>query len=141
MSNESWQQAKLLNAYYRQVGLAAVGRGSCPRFATFAAGYDPELEGPAGSDGSQKVRDISMSLSAVKNIFYRGEVTSSFSDDTALCMCEIPKGSVSKPTKFNVIGVFDESGTLVAAAATLTDWLTPTELDRSYLSVTVPMEV
>lgn len=134
-----WQQAKLLNRYYRRVGMAAAGQGACPRFETFKAGYDPDFEGPV-EDGRPVLNDIPMTLKEVKNPFYEGTVAVDWSEGAVLCVCEIPKGAVSVPQKFNVVGVYDQDGGLVAAAATLTDWLTPDELDRSYLSVTFPME-
>ena len=138
----TWQQAKLLNAYYRKVGLTAAGKGDgCPTFSTFRAGYNAALVGPDTNDGVPTVADIPMKLAEIENVFHRGVVQSDFSDDTALCVCEIPKGAVSEPVRFNVIGIYDQSDTLVAAACTLTDWLTPEELDRSYLSITFPMEL
>ena len=139
-TNSAWQQAKLLNAYYRKVGRAAVGQGACPHFETFQAGYDPELVGPPDEQGRPTVADIPMKLAEVKNPFYLGTVDSAFSEDTALCVCEIPKGAASEPVQFNVVGLYDQDGELVAAAATLVDWLTPDELDRTYLSVTFPIE-
>lgn len=139
-SPSPWQQAKLLNRYYRRVGMAAAGEDSCPRFVTFKAGYDPALEGPEDESGRPTLNDVSMKMRDIPNPFYEGTVAVDWSEGATLCVAEIPKGAVPEPTKFNLIGIYDQDGGLVAAAATLTDWLTPDELDRSYLSVTFPME-
>lgn len=140
MASTTWQQAKLLNGYYRKIGLSAVGQGQCPTFVEFRAGYDPELIGP-DVEGQPTVADIPMDLSEIKNEFYRGTIDAAFSGDTALITCEIPKGAVSEPKLFNVLGLFDQDGALIAAHTTLPDYLTPSELDRTYLSITFPMEV
>ncbi len=141
MSDMTWQQAKLLNAYYRKVGLAAVGQGACPHFQLFRAGYDPALEGPENENNVPTVADIPMSYREVPNVFYKGTIDGKFSEDTALCVCEIPKGAVSEPKHFNVVGIYDQDDELVAACVTLTDWITPEELDRSYLAVQFPMDL
>ena len=137
---KTWQQAKLLNAYYIKVAKAAVNQGGCPRFTSFRAGFAPQLEGPLDERGNPTVADIPAGMQSVPNEFYRGIIEGHYSGDTALAVCEIPKNAAPSPVKFNFIGIFDQDDDMVAACVTLTDWLTPEELDRSYLAVTFPIE-
>lgn len=55
---KTWQQAKLLNAYYIKVAKAAVNQGGCPRFTSFRADFAPQLEGPLDERGNPTVADI-----------------------------------------------------------------------------------
>lgn len=132
-----WQQAKLLNRYYEKVGLAAVGKGVCPHFTEFRAGYglvnDTDPANPV-------LEPIPPNLTEIPNEFYRGLVDSSYSDGVALCKYEIPQGAVGVPVRHNLIGVYDQDGDLVAVCQTLPDWVTPTEIYRAFPAITFPME-
>lgn len=132
-----WQQAKLLNLYYQKVGLAAAGKGSCPRFTEFRAGFglvdETDLNNP-------KLLNIPPNLTEVPNEFYRDLVEVEYSDGVTLCKCEIPLGAVGTPVRHNLIGVCDQDSDLVAVCTTLPDWVTPSELYRSFPAVKFPLE-
>jgi len=132
-----YQRSKLLNAYYEKVGKAAAGMGSCPRFTEFRAGY-----GLVNTSDPDKpvLENIPANMTEVPSEFYRGIVEVEYSNGVTLCKCEIPVGAVSEPTKYNLIGIFDQDGDLVAVCTTFPDWVTPTEADRSYPALTFPLE-
>lgn len=132
-----WQQSRLLNRYYEKVGLAAIGKGSCPHFTEFRAGYGLVDD----ADSSHPVlKPIPPNLTDIPSEFYRGLVESSFSNGVVLCKCEIPQGAVGTPVRHNLIGIFDQEGDLVAVCQTLPDWVTPTEIYRAFPAVTFPIE-
>lgn len=132
-----YQRSKLLNRYYEKVGKAGAGLGSCPKFTEFRAGYglvdtsDPE---------HPILLNIPANMTEVPNEFYRGLLTAEYSNGVLLCKCEIPAGAVAKPVQFNLIGIFDQDGDLIAVCTSFPDWVTPTEADRSYPSLTFPLE-
>lgn len=132
-----YQQAKLLNRYYEKVGKAAAGDGHCPRFTEFRAGYglvdETDPEHPV-------LLAIPPNLEAIPREFYRGTCEPSYSNGMTLCKCEIPLGAVDKPTRYNIIGICDQDGDLVAVCTTYPDWVTPTELDRAFPALTFPIE-
>lgn len=132
-----WQQAKLRNRYYEKVGLAAAGKGICPRFEEFRAGYglvdEYDIEYP-------RLLPIPANMKEIPNEFYRGIVEAQYADGVTLCKCEIPQGAVGAPVKHNLIGIFDGEGELVAVCQTLPDWVTPTEIYRAFPAITFPVE-
>lgn len=134
---EIWQQSRLLNRYYEKVGLAAIGKGACPHFVEFRAGYGLVND----LDSSNPILEaIPPNMKEIPNEFYRGLVESSFSNGVALCKCEIPQGAVGAPVRHNLIGIMDQDGDLVAVCQTLPDWVTPTEIYRAFPAVTFPIE-
>lgn len=132
-----FQQAKLLNKYYEKVGLAAAGKGSCPHFSEFRAGFglvdESDPEAPV-------LQEIPANLTEIPREFYRGMVEAEYSNGSTVCKCEIPAGGVSVPTRYNLIGILDQDGDLVAVCSTFPDWVTPTESDRSYPTLNFPIE-
>ena len=132
-----WQQSRLLNRYYEKVGLAAIGKGACPHFTEFRAGYglvkDEDSANPI-------LESIPANMQEIPNEFYRGLVESSFSNGVVLCKCEIPQGAVGTPVRHNLIGILDQDGDLVAVCQTLPDWVTPTEIYRAFPALTFPIE-
>lgn len=136
-SPKVWQQAKLLNRYYEKVGLAAVGKGSCPHFTEFRAGYGLVND---NDPANPILLPIPPNIKEIPNEFYRGLVDSSYSDGVALCKCEISQGAVGIPVRHNLIGVYDQDGDLVAVCQTLPDWVTPTEIYRAFPAITFPLE-
>jgi len=132
-----YQRSKLLNTYYEKVGKAAAGIGACPRFTEFRAGYG--LVDTTNPD-SPILHEIPPNMTKVPEEFYRGLVEAEYSNGVTLCKCEIPVGAVSTPTKYNLIGIYDQDGDLVAVCTTFPDWVTPTEADRSYPALTFPLE-
>lgn len=136
-SSKVWQRAKLLNRYYDKVGLAAAGIGRCPRFVEFRAGFGLVDE---YSPSDPVLQNIPPDMEEIPNEFYRGFVEVSYSAGVALCKCEIPQGSVSSPVRHNLIGIFDDEGDLIAVCSTLPDWVTPSEVYRSFPAITFPRE-
>lgn len=132
-----YQQAKLLNRYYEKVGLAAAGKGNCPRFVEFRAGFGLVDE---TNPNSPVLLAIPGTLAEVPNEFYRGTVEAEYSNGSTVCKCEIPVGGVATPTRYNLIGIVDQDGDLVAVCTTFPDWVTPAEVDRSYPSLNFPIE-
>lgn len=132
-----FQQAKLLNRYYEKVGLAAAGKGNCPRFTEFRAGFGLVDE---SNPEAPVLLAIPANLTEIPREFYRGLVEAEYSNGSTLCKCEIPIGGVSTPTRFNMIGIVDQDGDLVAVCTTFPDWVTPTEADRTYPSLNFPIE-
>lgn len=132
-----WQQAKLLNRYYEKVGRAAAGMGCCPQFVEFAAGYglveDEDSSNPA-------LLPIPPDIAEIPNAFYRAPVEAAYNDGSTICKCEIPQTAVGKPTRHNLIGVFDQDNDLVAVCQTLPDWVTPSEIYRAFPAITFPIE-
>lgn len=136
MTNE-YQQAKLLNRYYEKIGLTAAGQGSCPVFTEFHAGFGLVDE----SDPENPVLEaIPADMSEVPREFYVGSIEAEYSNGITLCKCEIPVGGVSEPQRYNLVGLFDQEGDLVAVCTTYPDWVTPTESDRSYPAISFPLE-
>lgn len=133
-----WQQAKLLNRYYEKVALAAIGKGHCPRFAEFRAGYGLVDE---SDPNKPELLPIPGNYAEIPNEFYRGLVETEYSQGIVLCKCEIPQGAVGAPVRHNLIGLFDEDGDLIAVCATLPDWVTPTEIYRAFPALTFPIEI
>lgn len=132
-----WQQSKLLNKYYEKVGLAAAGKGHCPRFQEFRAGYGLVDE----SDPAAPVLlPIPANITEIPGEFYRGTVEATYSEGTTLCKCEIPQGAVGSPVRHNIIGIHDQDGDLVAVCLTLPDWVTPVERYRAFPSLSFPYE-
>ena len=132
-----YQRSKLLNKYYEKVGKAAAGSGACPKFVEFRAGYGLVDE----TDPAHPVLlDIPANMTEVPEEFYRGMVESEYSNGSTMCKCEIPQGSVSEPKRFNLIGIFDQDSDLVAVCTSFPDWFNPTEADRSYPTLTFPLE-
>lgn len=133
-----YQQAKLLNRYYEKVGKAAAGGGNCPRFVEFRAGYglvdDSNPEKPV-------LLAIPPDMETIPNSFYRGLCEPEYSNGMTVCKCEIPLGAVSEPKRYNMIGIFDQYSELVAVCTTYPDWVTPTEIDRAFPTLTFPLEV
>lgn len=138
VSPKPYQQAKLLNRYYEKVGRAAAGQGQCPRFVEFRAGFglvnetDPE---------NPQLLAIPPNMTEVPREFYRGLCEPEYSNGMTLCKCEMPIGAVDKPTRYNLIGIFDQDSELVAVCTTYPDWVTPSEIDRSYPTLIFPLEV
>lgn len=132
-----YQRSKLLNKYYEKTGKAAAGIGACPKFVEFRAGYGlVDMSDP----DNPVLLNIPANMSEVPNEFYRGIVEAEYSNGVTQCKCEIPIGAASVPTKFNLIGIFDQDSDLVAVCTTFPDWVTPTEVDRSYPALTFPIE-
>lgn len=136
-TDKIYQRSRLLNRYYEKVGMAAAGKGACPRFTEFRAGYGLVDE---SNPQSPVLLNIPANMSEVPGEFYRGMVEAEYSNGVTLCKCEIPAGAVDTPVKYNLIGVFDQDGDLVAVCTTFPDWVTPTETDRSYPALTFPLE-
>ena len=88
---KTWQQAKLLNAYYIKVAKAAVNQGGCPRFTSFRAGFAPQLEGPLDERGNPTVADIPAGMQSVPNEFYRGIMKDIFQEIQPLLYVKFPK--------------------------------------------------
>ena len=132
-----YQRSKLLNKYYEKVGMAAAGQGVCPRFEEFRAGFG--LVDVSDPD-APVLLDIPANMTDVPKEFYRGAVEAEYSNGVTVCKCEIPAGAVSTPHKYNLIGIYDQDGDLVAVCTTFPDWVTPTEADRSYPALTFPVE-
>ncbi|MBQ7609105.1 MAG: hypothetical protein IJU76_14240 [Desulfovibrionaceae bacterium] len=132
-----FQRSKLLNKYYEKTGKAAAGIGACPVFTEFRAGYG--LVDTSDPD-NPVLLTIPANMAEIPNEFYRGLVEAEYSNGVTQCKCEIPIGAVDKPRKFNMIGIFDQDSDLVAVCTTFPDWVTPTEVDRSYPALTFPLE-
>lgn len=133
-----WQQSKLLNKYYEKVGKAAAGKGHCPTFTEFRAGYGLVDE----SDPANPVLlPIPPDLAEITHEFYRGFIEAQYSNGTTLCKCEIPQGAVGSPVRHNLIGIYDQDGDLIAVCQTLPDWVTPTEIYRAFPAITFPIEL
>ena len=138
MSSEIiFQQSRLLNKYYEKVGKAAAGMGACPKFIEFRAGFglvdetDPE---------NPKLTPIPANMTEIPREFYRSLVSTEYSNGMTVCKCEIPQGAVGEAKRYNLTGIYDQDGDLVAVCATLPDWVTPTEMCRSYPTLTFPIE-
>ncbi len=136
-NRQIWQLSKLLNRYYEKVGKAAAGKGRCPRFAEFRAGYGLVDE---TDPARPTLLPIPGTMKEIPNEFYRGLVNAEYSEGAVLCKCEIPQGAVGAPVRHNLIGVYDEEGDLIAVCATLPDWVTPTEIYRAFPAITFPMD-
>lgn len=137
-SGTIYQRSKLLNKYYEKVAMAAANIGFCPRFCEFAAGYGLVDT----SDPSKPVlTEIPANMTEVPNVFYRGEVVAEYSQGVTMCSCDIPIGAVTEPKQYNLIGIIDQDGDLVAVCTTYPDWVTPTEGHKSYPSLTFPLDV
>lgn len=133
-----YQRSKLLNRYYEKIGKVAAGVGSCPVFTEFRAGFGlVDQTDPA----NPVLLDIPANMKEVPNEFYRGLVEAFYSNGVTQCKCEIPVGAVSEPKQYNLIGIYDQEGDLVAVSTTFPDWLIPTESERCYPSLTFPVEV
>lgn len=137
-TDKIYQRSRLLNRYYEKVGMAAAGQGACPRFTEFRAGYG--LVDTSDPD-NPVLLNIPANMRDVPNEFYRGMVDAEYSNGVTLCKCEIPAGAVDTPVKYNLIGIYDQDGEMVAVCTTFPDWVTPTETDRSYPALTFPLEV
>ena len=139
MANTVYQRSKLLNKYYEKVGRVAAGEAgaACPKFTEFRAGYG--LVDVSDPD-SPVLEHIPPNMTTVPNEFYRGLVTATYSNGVTVCKCEIPANAVVEPVKYNLIGIFDQEGDLVAVCTTFPDWVTPTEADRTYPALTFPIE-
>lgn len=137
METAVYQQSKLLNLYYEKVGKAAAGQGACPHFVEFRAGFGLVDE---SDPANPQLQPIPGNMSEVPNEFYRAGLDAEYSNGQTICRCEIPAGAVSVATRFNLIGIFDQDGDLVAVCTTLPDWITPTETDRSYPTLIFPLE-
>lgn len=136
-SENVYQRSKLLNRYYEKVGKAAAGIGHCPRFVQFQAGYGLV---DTSNPNAPVLLNIPPNMTEVPEPFYQGLVQVEYSNGVTLCKCEIPVGAVSEPTKYNLIGIYDQDDDLVAVCTTFPDWVTPTEADRSYPALTFPLE-
>lgn len=135
-NEKDWQAAKLLNLYYEKVGKAAAGKGSCPQFTEFRAGFgllDESVVPP-------KLLPIPPNMTTIPDEFYRGLVEVEYSNGVTLCKCEIPQAAVGAPVRHSLIGICDQDGDLVAVCLTLPDWVTPTEIYRAFPALTFPME-
>lgn len=132
-----WQASKLLNTYYKKVGMAAAGKGHCPRFAEFRAGFGLVDE---TDPAKPSLLPIPGTMTEIPNEFYRGLVETEYSNGIVLCKCEIPQGAVGEPVRHNLVGVYDEEGDLIAVCATLPDWVTPTEIYRAFPAIHFPMD-
>lgn len=131
-----WQLSRLTNRYYDKIGMSAAGLTQCPRFVTFKMGYGLIDE----TDPANPVlQAIPGDISDVPNFFYAGLCDVSYANGLTTCKCEIPQGAVSAPTRFNVVGVFDQGDDLLAVCVTLPDWVTPTEIYRAYPQITFPV--
>lgn len=135
--DNAFQRSKLTNKYYEKVAKSAAGSGVCPKFEYFMAGFgyvdrtDPD---------NPILLDIPATITEIPNVFYRGLVTAEYSNGQTVCCCEIPVGAVSTKTKYNLIGIFDQEDDLVAVCSILPDWITPTESDKTYPTLTFPIE-
>lgn len=133
-----YQRSKLLNRYYEKIGKAGAGHGACPKFTEFRAGYGlVDISDP----NNPILENIPGNMTEVPNEFYRGTVEAEYSTGVLLCKCEIPAGAVSEPVKYNLIGIYDQDSDLIAVCTSFPDWVTPTETDRSYPSLTFPIEL
>lgn len=135
--NTDYQRSKLLNRYYEKVGKAAAGAGACPHFSEFVAGFGLVDETDPENPVLQK---IPPNMTEIPRSFYRDLVETKYSDGQTVCRCEIPVGGVDTPHRYNMIGILDQDGDLVAVCLTLPDWVTPTEADRAFPILTFPME-
>lgn len=139
MSNDikTFQMAKLLNRYYEKVGLAFCGQGACPKAVEFRAGFglvdDTDPANPT-------LLNIPTDMVDVPNEFFRAFVETSYSNGNAVCKCSIPQGSVASPQRYNLVGICDQDGDLIAVCTTLPDWATPTKTQEAYASLTFPLE-
>lgn len=136
-TQKTYQQSKLLNRYYDKIGRAAVGQGACPHFIEFRAGFGLLDE---CDPGDPKLLPIPPDMTEIPREFYRGLIEAEYSNGTILCKCEIPLGTVSEPTRYNMIGIYDQDTELIAVCTMLPDWVTPTEMNRAYPAVIFPIE-
>ena len=137
--NTNYQRSKLLNVYYEKIAMTASGAedAHCPVFTEWAAGFGLVDE----TDPDNPVlQDIPGDMTEVPREFYRDVIETQYSNGQVICKCEIPVGAVETPQRFNLIGIFDQDGDLVAVCTTLPDWVTPNEADRAYPILTFPIE-
>jgi hypothetical protein len=129
------------DSYFNSIGAVSAGSGgSCPVITSFKVGYgwvDEAGETPI-------LTDLNGTETNVPGIFFTGtkadlDMTVSYSGGTLLMQCVVAEGSVSEPEKASAIGIFDQNGNMIAAAAFYPDWITPTEEYRINVYINFPV--
>lgn len=133
----AWKQARILPRLYEREAAALVGAAPCVVITTFRLGFGwlgagtggvPEpLPPPSGADD-------------IPGVLYEGEILGAPNGTTALVQCLVPEGAVSSPAQASVIGLFDQTGALVAAVTFLPEWITPDKRYEHHVHVTFPTE-
>lgn len=129
------------DAYFNSIGSVASGAGgSCPVITSFQVGY-----GWVDETGETPIlTDLEGTEDEVPGSFFTGtkadlDMTVSYSGGTVLIQCVVAEGSVSVPQKASAIGIFDQSGNMISAAAFYPDWITPTEEYRVNVYMNFPI--
>ena len=133
----NWQSSKILNTYYEKVARAAAGIGSCPVITSFKAGFGYVDE---TDPAAPFIEELPGGIDSVPAVFYEGGATAQYSNGIVAVVCQIPLGAVSEPTRFSVVGIYDQDDELIAISVTLPDWITPNETYDIYPTLTFPLE-
>lgn len=132
----AWKQAKILRGLYARLAASLVNAGPCVRITSFAIGRGwIDETGPVPLPLPPP-----FDATTVPGELYRGPTEGSASDTTALVKCVVPAGTVDRPGQATVIGLFDQTGALVAAVSFLPEWLTPDKTYEHFLHLNFPVE-
>lgn len=131
--SESYKRSTLLTKFYDRIAGALSGTEPCTRIAEFRFGYgfideanpDPATDLPA-------LLPVPSDLAALPGEFFVGTPQMQKSDGRVLVRCHFPTGSVTEPKKYNLTGLYDQQGNLLAVMQDLPDWLTPSDEHTTY---------
>lgn len=128
-----WKKTRIMPGLFRRFAAALIGNGACPRIESFALGYgwyDQSLDEP--------LLGIPDDITSIPGMFYEGTPQREVSGEMALFKCVIPSGSVTQATPCTVIGLYDQTGELVAVAHFLLEWITPDKDSEQHCYITFP---
>lgn len=125
-SEDPWKKALLLPRFYERSALSASGIQPVLKFAKFGLGYGYINE----STSPPTPEEIPDNLSKIPNEFYTGTFTSDdfvYNNGLLMMRCQMPRGSISEPKQYSMVGIYDEQDNLLAVSVTVSSWVSPDE--------------
>jgi hypothetical protein len=124
-----YKRSTLLSKFYDRIAGTLAGTEPCVRIGQFRFGHGFVDESTSPRPTFQPIPG---DLEAVPGEFFSGTPEMLKADGRVLVRCRLPKGSVTEPQKFSIIGLYDTEGNLLAVMQDLPDWITPDDSHTAY---------
>lgn len=130
----NWKTGKVFPRFYDKIGLSILGKRDAPRIKTFKMGYgfvDTGLTPPGLLALPDTENDI-------PDVFFSDSPVMEYGDRRILVACRLPQGALAESKHYNLTGLFDDEGDLVAVTQDLPVWISPSDRYTVYTYIDFP---